>query len=222
MQHIGLCQNQRWSIGGQAVLSNYQGDLVEQLLALKETKLGAGVNMRYQFNTHFAVRAQAQLMTLTGDDRNSDILFSRGFSYRSRLQHYALMLDYQPFAKRRFDALGYHISNASPYLVAGIGNSRFNTVCRGMANDNPDLFKKAPKNNPTLNGGVGFRWDKNERVSIAIEANTYLVNTDYLDGVSLSGRPNNRDWYVTGGIVVQYWIGHVPDKLKPANPMDVH
>jgi opacity protein-like surface antigen len=215
-------QTQRWSMGTSIVAANYLGDLVEQSLALKETRLGLGVSVRYQLKYRLGVRAQVQTMQLSGDDRNSDLLIQRGFSFRSNLLHYALSIDYQPFMKRRFDALGYHISNLSPYIVAGMGNTIFETSCKGMKKDNPDVGIKNPKNNFTMHSGIGFRWDKNERFSIAIEGNTYLIQTDYLDGVSLSGKPNNRDWFVTGGISLQYWLGNVPAKMKPVNPLNVH
>lgn len=221
-QKVCQAQVQRWSVGASVFVANYQGDLVEQLLALKETKLGISAAIRYQLMPRFGVRAQLQTMQLSGNDNNSELLSQRGFSFRSNLLHYGLILDYQPFAKRRFDALGYHISNVSPYVVAGIGNTIFETTCKGMKTDNPDIGIKIPKNNFTLQGGIGFKWDKNERISIAIEGNTYLMQTDYLDGVSHSGKPNNRDWYVTGGIMLQYWLGNVPEKMKPVNPLNVH
>ena len=219
--NINLSAQQKWSLGLHTYMCNYQGDLVEQVLALKETKLGIGVNVRYQWRPKIALHADIQVLTLSGNDNNSELLAARNCSFRSSVGIASLNVEFQPFGRRRFDALGYHIYNASPYVRAGIGAVGFKTTVQGLDNKSQDWDVKPSFPTPALIGGIGYNWDINERINIAVEGNTMLVNTDYLDGISKSGRPNNRDWIVTGGITIQYWLGRAPEKRIKPNPMDV-
>jgi hypothetical protein len=65
--------------------------------------------------------------------------------------------------------------------------------------------------------GVGFKIDVSRKVALGLEAGTRLVFTDYIDGVSESANPKERDWYTFAGatLTLRFFVKDVDEDGIP-------
>ncbi len=211
----GFLLSQSWDAGIMVNAANYQGDLVKPaIFTLKETSIGAGLFLRRNVDTHWALRANVNYATITGSDANffrEAERRSRNFSFRSSLLELSAQIEASPLGALRSDGTP---RQAFPYFFAGMGfvhtnpTVNFNT---GTTNADPSLIAadrvEVQKNAVTFPLGLGFRFELPKAGIFGIEIGFRPTQTDYLDGISRTGNPNKKDWYVLGGVHYAYRFG---------------
>lgn len=188
--------------------SNYQGDLVPgEGPVLKETKPTVGIVTRLRLSNYFALRSNILYGEISGSDLNFDdasYVIRRNANFTNKYANLSLLAEWEPFAFWKQDSLGKR-KILSPYLFTGAGVSIINPVLDPGPNNDftsvilPDLeaeFSKAVFNVP-FGGGVNFVLSKS--VSLRLELGMRYTNSDYLDGISLAGNPEAKDWMWFGG-----------------------
>lgn len=196
--------------------STYRGDVVKpDFFTLKDTRFAYGLFARYPFSAQWKARASLSMTQLAAKDQNYDTHWSesRSFQFTTFLAEISLLGEWHPFGA---NILGQTSEKLwSPYLFTGVGLAIFNpkpvfeqnkidTLNEGIAADQNADFKKTQL---TIPFGIGVRFQVNNIWSISIEGGARPAFSDYLDGISQAGTPNNDDWYGFGGIMLGYRMG---------------
>lgn len=213
---LWLSAQHKWEgtlfVGG----ANYQGDLVPTIPPyLKETNLSVGIMTRYFLHPQWAMRLGATYGQLSGTDANFDDHYfrdKRRFSFESQIMEASLLLEWEPFGNWRYkdkDSLKFH-KIISPYIFSGGAFAmsdpkvKFADYHNGEAPPDIQIDRaiKYPQQTFAIPMGVGFKIDVSRKVAFGLEAGTRLTFTDYIDGVSESANPKERDWYAFGGVTM--------------------
>ncbi|MEM9930464.1 MAG: DUF6089 family protein, partial [Bacteroidota bacterium] len=222
-------QNQKWEVGVGAGLSLFQGDLVDSRMGdLSQGNLTGGFLVRYHLNQNIALRGNILLGALEGDDRvgNDDRpdLVSRGFSFNSTFYETSLMLEFDILGGlRNFNPDKGHNPDkykngfrrlVSPYLFAGIGAKFLDLETEyGTRLNTPDVVTDRREQIAYGNSGLvvpfggGIKVDLSRNIALGAEVGWRAGFTDYWDGVSQSGEPDNDDWFVTGLVNLSVRLG---------------
>ncbi len=206
-----LAGQYRWEAGAMVGLANYQGDLVEGTLPLfKEGNISFGVAGKYLINYQWAVSAGVLFGKLTGDDYNSAEYFrqKRGVSFENSFSELSIRLEWEPFGERHYLALNEAKAFFSPFLFFGTGFSFTNPQVNTSRTEGPGMFqlierdlnKNYFKSRIILLTGLGVKYDVNDLWVVGVEAGIRYGFTDYLDGISIAGNMDKRDWYSFAGI----------------------
>ena len=203
-------------MGGSSV---YTGDIHCEKFFLKQINAGGGIFARYYFSDKFTTRVNLQAGQINGNDVNygTQDHIRRGFTFKSLILDGDLLLEYEPFAGRRFRGGEFH-RILSPYVNTGVSylysmpTTNYNEV-------NNDFLKTqiaADKANMkfghiALPLTAGLRYDLGRRLTLGAEATFRLPFSDYLDGVSQAGNPNKNDWYYTANILLGYKFGQAKE-----------
>lgn len=201
-------------IGVFAGIANYQGDLAENDVVLGETKIALGGLIRYHINSKLDVRASGYFGTISGDDANSDKLSFRKYRFSANLMEVSLMMEWKVLGKLRFNEVGVFNPGITPYLFAGVGYTLADktTECYHpeCINNGLNPFPEPGDINTfiTMPIGIGVRWDFYEYTTLGVEWGWRNAFSDYLDGVSLYGKPGNNDWYFFSGATLSFFFGN--------------
>lgn len=191
-------------------VANYQGDLSEQQITLVETKPCLGVFVRRQLRPQLAMRGNLTGSTIAGSDFNYAERVHRGLTFSSPVIEGGLTFEWDILGKWRQLRRAYRKTAFTPFVSSGFGLTYFNPKVKGFDMTNDANVRDDEKSKITFNVmipiGAGIKYDVNERYTIGLEFASHLPFTDYLDGVSVSGEPGNHDWYIFGGVTVQYWV----------------
>lgn len=191
-------------------LVTYHGDLVSDLVEIKETKLSYGIVLRSVLADKFSVRANFLAATLSGRDSNSSDpgKVNRGFHFKTKIYEFSLMGEWNILGTSRSDKRGGLVGQKfTPYLFGGVGAVLFD----------PDVFEGTTQDpegrdyttlHVVIPTGVGFKMGLNERFVLSVELGGRTAFTDYLDGISKLGNPSKNDWYWMGNIIVTYTFGN--------------
>jgi|APTNR8051073442_1049403.scaffolds.fasta_scaffold00213_25 hypothetical protein len=211
-----LSAQPRFEAGAMLGLANYQGDLVEETVPLfKEGSLGGGIMGRYVFTYALAVRANLMLGKITGDDYNYDNEFRRrrGAQFSSSIFELSVVGEWEPLGQWRYLSRGAGFKKLiSPYVFAGLGFTFTNPKTDFSRADFDDVKLAAMierdqnaryfKTRISTPIGFGVKFDLSEYWVAGVEFGMRYPFTDYLDGVSLSGNPDKKDWYQFSGITL--------------------
>jgi OmpA-OmpF porin, OOP family len=203
--------------------SLYTGDAhCEKFLFKNSLNLAGGAFFRYYLSDAFAVRANFLAGKIKGDDRNYPGLEhgNRNFKFTSNVFDATAILDFEPFAKRRYRGGKFH-RIFSPYVFVGAGiiNANPNTdynetnnfnIAREIAEDKANT----KKTNLTIPFGLGWKFDLTERLVLGGEVSYRNPFSDYLDGISKAGNPDAKDWYETGTFTLAYRLKYMRDADK--------
>ncbi len=191
-------------IGG----SNYQGDLVPtQGPLFEETKPLFGIVTRLRLSNYFALRSNILYGQISGSDANFDdisYVIRRNANSKNNYADLSLLTEWEPFAFWKKDSLDRK-KVFSPYIFGGVGVAMINPVLDpGPSNDFstiliPDLEANFSKAVFTLPFGGGLNFVFSQSFSLRLEMGLKYTNSDYLDGVSLAGHPETKDWLWFGG-----------------------
>ncbi len=193
--------------------TNYQGDLVPtDYPVLEETNPAYGLALRYYLSRSWALRLGATYGEISGTDQNFDnpgFFEKRQFSFKSRVIESALLVEWEPFAPKRYsDSIpSYFKRILSPYLFVGGGLSlidaspAFGKYQNGELPPNiaADQSVKYPQQLFAAPIGGGVRIDLGRRTALGLEAGTRYAFTDYIDGISEAANPDKGDWYAFAG-----------------------
>lgn len=201
--------------------STYLGDLTSDdfLPNLDFTHPAAGLQLGLPIGYNWRWRIGVQYAELSGDDaasKNPDFQ-ARNIAFHTKLIEPNTTLLWEPFARRRYPKAGGYKGIVSPYLFAGIGVAFFDPATQ-FAPAQPAAYATRIQLDKTqasnvglvLPVGGGLRFDMGKHLSLGLEASVRKTFTDYLDGVSHTGQPDTKDWYLFGGLTLSYRL-HVPD-----------
>ena len=209
-------QEFRWEGGLQVGATNYTGDLVDPAFVnLRETQLGFGLFLRHRIHPNWSTRLNAFYGKLTGDDRNYfDVEWrtQRAFQFSTIVNELSLLVEWEPFGHKRTPKPGVYRKMLSPYLFAGFGtsifdpNPNFNLSNLGEFKSlaKQDDLSSFAQTHQTVPFGLGLKFNQSEHFNIGLEFSARTAFTDYIDGVSQSGNPENDDWYFFGGVSVSF------------------
>lgn len=177
---------QKVEVGVNAGFTNYTGDIAPTLV-LKETRVGAGIFARYNFNNTWAFVASANQMRVGGDDANFSFNAPRNISFRTDITEFAGIFEFNYF-KYGTGVLDGHFT---PYVFFGLGVALFSP--KGEYNNkwyNLREYQTEGKENAygkttvVLPMGIGLKWMPNKKTSIEWNLGLRKTYTDYLDDVS--------------------------------------
>jgi len=193
-------------------VSNYQGDLPEPHVEMIESRLAGGVFYNYHLNRYWALRANAAVCQISGDDRWADSRSFRQFRFRATVAEMAVGAVWKPLARRSNYYVQVFQPHLTPYLFAGIGAvySDARPDCyRQDCLDGLDPFAMEMPQRwfVAIPYGLGVRYDMSPRWTLGFEIGQRPVFNDRLDGVSVSANPERNDWYIIGGLTVSYMVG---------------
>ncbi len=213
---LSLFAQQKVELGFTGGFANYQGDLVENPIAISETKFSYGGFLRYHLNNKIKLRGNFLRAFIAGSDANADEsgLKNRGWSFESDLLEATLIGEYHPFGKERYGSTGIFERRISPYVGLGFGMANFKPKVSVTNPDDASLFPEANEKTTSLSIPIvfGARTDLFEFFSLGLEVGWRATFNDYLDGVSDNGREDRNDWYLLAGFTASFFFGQVePD-----------
>jgi hypothetical protein len=191
--------------------TNYLGDLAEQV-SIRETHPAYGMFARWNPIKYVGIKTSLIAGRLSGDDRNSPWLYRRGFRFSDPFWSANLQLELFPFAKRSYFSVTHFEPGVQPFAHGGIGYT-FMDANLDTSNSPEEAFKvpvpEAGDKSTFFNAsfGVGCRLDLWEYWSISVDGTWWYVFSDHLDGVSLNGRSDRNDWYLTAGVSISHHFG---------------
>lgn len=227
-------QSYPWEFGGGVYITAYQGDLhaSEVNFGQYSPSAAGALHVRRNVSNSVVVRLNALFGQLAGDDNNFDEpewRQTRGISFTSPLLEFTALGELYPFGMFRQQEDGKR-RIAAPYLMFGVGTVYTNpTVDWNDENGNSEIdpadaqydkSQKLNKFNITIPFGAGLRFALNKKMTLGLEGAMRPTFSDYIDGVSQVGNPDETDWYFAGGITFSYAFGKQPQPVaavaKPA------
>ena len=182
---------------------------------LNQPRFSAGVHLRRRLGGIFALRAHIMYGGLDSDDTQNDDAgqLRRGFKSDNSVFEPGLVLEFEPFANKRFGADGTFKKILSPFLYGGVGyafwtdpdvdfNGRTGpgiTADMAAVDGGDGTF--------VIPGGGGIRWYLSPKTSLAADFGLRYTGSDYLDGVSEAGNPNEDDVYAMMGLNLSVGFG---------------
>lgn len=177
--------------------STMSGDLVTQRMgSMNDVNLAYGLMARRFFTPNFAFRTSLIHSRLAAADERSMRLTDRGFSSRTPVTELSIDLE--------FDILGHHRGKKgliSPYVFVGAGVALLNPeTYYHTANGHAEADRTADVSGArfVMPMGAGLRLDMTSNWSAAVELAPRATFWDYVDGVSVAGNPDSKDWYGFG------------------------
>jgi opacity protein-like surface antigen len=174
-------------------LSNYQGDLIDNIFVKNSTKAAGGINLQYEVTERFSLRGGFTFAKVTGnDDFNSKTyLQTRNLHFESSISEFSLLGEFSPFS--------LYNMRWTPYVFGGIAVFRFNPYTKDSLNAKVFL-KPLSTEGQGLEGyedrkpysqtqfaipfGGGFKYAISDNIRIGAELGIRKLFTDYLDDVS--------------------------------------
>lgn len=214
-------QTYPWEFGGGVYITSYQGDLnaSEFNLGRYNAKQAAALHLRRNVSNSIVIRLNALAGQLAGDDSafdNPAWRKVRGISFTSPITEFTAIGELYPFGMFRFMSDGER-RRVAPFLMLGIGAGYTNPkVDWNDANGNLEIdpvaaqFDRGVKTNKfniVMPVGLGLRFALSTRATLGLEAALRPTFSDYVDGVSMVGNPDESDWYFTGGLTFSYAFG---------------
>lgn len=201
--------SQELSIGLYGGAMTYQGDLVEGLVDLSEIQPAFGVSVRYLWFKDIAITGNFITGKVTGDDANSKSFPDRGFSFESNLSEASLVVEYHPIGRGRWNRTNELIKDLSPYVYGGVGYAFGEAEVIGLPPNSQDLLD-VTSSRLVVPMGIGVQYTFSESLYVELVGGTRYVTDDYIDGVSVAGNPDAKDWYLTAGIKIGYYLSGEP------------
>lgn len=190
--------SQYWEVGAFLGSSNYNGDLVDGVICLKETHPSAGAICRYNVNQWITIKGNVYYGQISGNDANSNKYerTTRNLSFKSNL----LDIGLQPEFNLRGYKSGHNYYKSSPYLFAGISIFRFNPKAKldgkwyplqkycteGQGTTKYNDRQKYSLTQACIPIGFGWKYSPSRYWNIGVEFSARKTFTDYLDDVSMT------------------------------------
>ena len=206
-------QQSNFEFGALIGISTYQGDLIEtDFYSLKEMEFGYGFTIRNHINSNFSIRANMLRGKISGSDFNYEARQDRGFVFSSHITEFSAQVELDFLGHLR-DRNGKLRKIVSPYFFAGWGaafidkSTTYNELNPNRDNlveidqDKNSTYKRSWFSVPF---GLGAKINLNKSLFLGIEWGARPVFSDLLDGISLSGNPDENDWYAFGGTTISY------------------
>jgi len=209
---LSLFSQTNWELGLVLGATGYQGDInIHDRPDEQAVDLAYGLFLRRNMTANWAVRFNYLRGTWRGDDQFAAgaLRQQRGFSFANRLQEGSILLEWDPFGKSRFkvDSLRFR-PRITPYSYFGLGFAHYSLDNQYPLDLNSAMLERVRVDKLSLEQtffisipmGVGLKVDLGKKATLALELGLHYGNNDLLDGVSLAGNPNARDWFWHGGV----------------------
>jgi hypothetical protein len=190
---------------------NYQGDLANNTIEFIETKPGFGALVRYTPNRFITIRGNYMQGKLTGTDLHSSEpgVRYRGFSFRSTIREISVVGEYNFLGnsnEQNYQGGGVFVN---PYILAGVGFASTDGGPVAPEDTRPYPFPEVGAKSviPAFPLGLGVKVQFGDHFSVGFDIASRLTFSDYLDGVSKTGNPAKKDWYIFGGLTLTYCFG---------------
>lgn len=188
-------------IGVLVGLSNYQGDLIEPAFDLGESNFAFGAYYGYHFTEKFTGRLEALVATFSGKDADYTGRERRGYALdNSTAVNVSLGGDYYLIGRNSFGPA----KNSALYLSGGFGLLFINPEPTGVPDGAEEEYPGSVFN---LQIGGGVKQHFSRSFSMGLEFSYRPVFSDYVDGVSLTGNPDNNDTYFWLGLTAAFHLG---------------
>jgi opacity protein-like surface antigen len=185
--------SQSFHIGVMGGVSNYQGDLIDNIYVKNSTKGVGGINVQYEVTERFLLRGGFTFAKVTGnDDFNSKTyLQTRNLHFETSISEISLLGEFAPFSLNNM--------RWTPYVFGGIAVFRFNPYTKDSLNEKVFLkplstegqgLEGYPDRKPysqtqfAIPFGGGIKYAINDNIRIGAEVGIRKLFTDYLDDVS--------------------------------------
>lgn len=211
----------QFDFGGSLGITSYQGDLdaLKINTGFREINYSASLFLRRNFGNHIALRANLLAGKVAGDDNNfaePEWRIRRGISFESPLIELSILSEIYPLGMYPRKSVKARRAIA-PFVLVGFGaahsNPKVNWNDENFSGEvdpilaQRDKDAKLNKIHVVLPIGVGFRFLLKDHSTFSLEAALRPTFSDYLDGVSQAGNPNEDDWYFTAQIGFSYPFG---------------
>jgi hypothetical protein len=206
---LNTLKAQNYEFGIFAGTTNYQGDLADGLIQLKETQPAGGLIFRYSPFSFTSIRFGFTTGKLFGNDATSkrDYIRERGFSFVSNVKELSMMTEFHlPY----YGSADYGIFKIklSPFILVGMGLTIVNGQPKAPTDLVPYPFPEfnSKKNFLVMPIGGGIKLQVSDHIAISGEWATRKTYSDYIDGISTAGNPDRDDWYMFGGLAITYKV----------------
>ena len=208
-----------WEGGLFTGVANYSGDVnPTDSPRFQDTRPAVGLVGRIPLNTMFNLRSSMIYGRLIGDDRNYPERDFRRFDFKTNLFEVNMVVEIEPFARDRFytDAQGNLNLDPliSPYIFGGVGFgfAALNTDYSGYSGANKTYLSRIAQDRNAGSSktlfvapvGLGIKFDVSRQFALSVEAGVRVTFSDYLDGISASGDPEQDDIYYFSGLSCFY------------------
>lgn len=187
----------RWIVGVQSGLGIYQGDVSQDGFGtLRGQTFVWGTGIQYRPNPFWSIGLQAHRGELLADDAfytDDAYRVNRRFSFQSDFTDVALLGRFFPWGKLRFQpqvGLGVGMLFFEP-SASLLGNTHLELV--DFIKDDLERGKRDQAWFIPLRFSFAYQFSKIFAVEAGLQYN--FTQTDFLDGVSFSGNPQDRDRY---------------------------
>lgn len=187
------CFGQPWEAEIAAGISGYKGDLIKRNFTFTSIQPAIGVNLKYNIDNMFLVRAGISWLQVAADDKNNqqEDIRARNLNFKSDILEANLCLEY--------NLLEPEIFHSYPYIFGGIGVYHFNSYTYDNSNNKTYLHPLStegqglaayPQRKPyaqtqlCIPFGGGWKWNVSSRYQVLWEIGYRALFTDYLDDVS--------------------------------------
>jgi Domain of unknown function (DUF6089) len=202
-----LSMAQSFEIGAFGGGSNYQGDLADGILVLKETQPAYGLIMRYSPFKFLSFRVGYLQGGIVGDDKNSsnEDIRKRGFNISTNIRELSVLTEWQLPSYGNSNQ-GIFRPSITPFLFAGIGFASRDKDPKAPIDRYPDPFPEfnSKKSFTSIPFGGGLKFHFAESFAMSLEWGMRATFSDFVDGVSVNANPLKNDYYMFGGITVTY------------------
>lgn len=200
-----------WDAGLFVGYSNVLGDLVVPSFTFNNPNFAYGFFVRQDLTNRFAWRANLYSGRLNASDSDYDEYRDRNTDFSTALIELGLNGEYSLLKKAPRPAYGATFKlRLVPYLTGGVGLGFINpSVSYGgvlKVEEAQDKIARHPKTNLVIPLGIGVKADLSRNVYLGLEFGYRLTFTDYIDGVKISGDPNDKDAYNIGGLSLGFHL----------------
>lgn len=214
---------QRMSLGLFAGAAGYQGDLTDKGYDWAELRNAVGFVTTHRLTDHFAAKVNFTHCSIAAADIHSVAKKNRKLSFETPINELGMSLEWHKESRVKYTTSGDFYNCSTPYVSLGVGGMRFHPFVKGLPAESPDLKADFSRTRFMVIFGAGYKVGLGGDWTLSFDAATHMVFTDYLDGVSQSGRVN-EDFYGYGGITVfrnfgtaakKSWMDYSNIKQKP-------
>lgn len=187
------CAAQEWLAETMVGVSAYNGDLTQSSFSFKRLGPAAMINIKYNSNSFWGVRAGIGYGRISGDDKKNkdEGLQSRNLSFKSHIIEFNICGE--------LAIVDPELYYSYPYIFGGVGVFHFNpyttdndnkkTYLRPLSTEGQGL-EAYPNRKPyslfqfSMPFGAGWKVKLKDRFELSYEFGYRLLFTDYLDDVS--------------------------------------
>ena len=176
------------SVGGG--VANYYGDLIEKKINLTQFGASLSAGAQYAFSPRFAARFDLGYAKLQGSDSKSGGAYpNRNLSFKSNVFDFSLAAEFTVLNLDKFPISPYISAGAGvvvfdPYSYKATGQRQnlhdLNTEGQGLPGYG-DSYDRSAFEFPI---GAGLKFRASDNLTLALDFNYRITQTDYLDDVS--------------------------------------